>query len=107
MQLRHLLAGIFFIGLFIGVLTTAEAEKMTVQVVDKNGAPVQGATVDVAYAGKKDSFTTDAKGECSINPVGLTCEIEAIKGDCKERLAPQGVLADLRVIITLHCWPPK
>jgi hypothetical protein len=97
----------FLAGLLIGFLPAAEAAKMCVQVVDKVGNPVQGATVEVTHSGKKEAVTTDAKGECYINPTGATCDIEAIKGDCKERLAPVGILEDLKVIITLHCWPLK
>ena len=107
MRVHHwLLVGIFF-GLLILAIPTVEAAKMCVQVVDKNGNPVQGVTVLVTYGAEKETVTTDAKGECSIKPIGASCDIDAIKGLCKERLAPQGILEDLKVIVTLHCWPSK
>jgi len=107
MRLHLLMAGIFSVGLFIGTLPTAEAAKMTVQVVDKDSKPVQGATVDVTSEGKKETATTDAKGECAIDPSGAKCDIDAQKGDCKERQSPVGVLENAKIVITLHCWPPK
>ncbi len=107
MRLHHLLGVTLLVGLFALTIPTVEAAKMTVQVVDKTGNPVEGATVDVVFGAEKESLTTDAKGECVVKPIGATCDIDAKKGDCKERLAPVGILEDLKVIITLHCWPPK
>lgn len=107
MRLHYLLGMVFLIGPLIATLPTAEDAKMYVEVVDKAGSPVQGATVDVTSGGKKETQTTDEKGACTINPTGDTCDIDATKGDCKERLAPVGVLEDVKIVVTLHCWPPK